>query len=206
LDFDAVGFAVFERLCDLFYAAHAGIPRFVFGQRGRGDFFGRSQFGQFYENMVIDETLLIAFGLLLGLAGAAQFFPDFHRIAAHLGRWQLLSWQFSLQPLYLLGVFLVTLLLSRAFYEFVPQPNKTKWVAALALGLFSAEIFWAESFLPLHYSAQGLILLCLFYFCLILNYYHLFQTLTVKKNPVSFDFSRAGDCRCGLGHPWKILA
>ncbi len=168
-------------------------------------FLAEVNLGNFTENMVINETLLIAFGLLLGLSAAGQFFPDFHQIAVHLGRWHLLNWQFSLQPLYLLGVFFVTLLLSRAFYEFVPQPDKTKWVAALALSLFSAELFWAESFLPLHYSAQGLILLCLFYFCLILNYYHLFQTLTVKKIQFHLVLVALAITIVALATPWKIL-
>lgn len=161
--------------------------------------------GNFAESLVINETLLIAFGLLLGFAAMGQYFPDFHQIALHLGRWHLLNWQFSLQPLYLLGIFLAIFLLSRAFYEFIPQRDKTKWVAATALSLFCAELFWAESFLPLHYSAQGLILLCLFYFCLILNYYHFFQTLTIKKVQFHLMLVALAIVIVVLATPWKIL-
>lgn len=162
--------------------------------------------GNFSENLLVNETLLVGFGLFVGLSAAAQYFPDFQRLSLHLGKWHLLDWQFSLQPLYLLGVFVAALFLARAFYEFIPQGSRTKWVAGLAIGLFCSELFWAESFLPFHYSVLALILFCLFYFCLILNYYYLFHSLTLKKIQFHLLLVGLAIALVILATPWKILA
>lgn len=161
--------------------------------------------GNFAENFLINETLIIAFGFFICLAAFNQYFPYFARVPVFLGKYHVFDWQFSMEPLYLAGVFLSVTALSRAFYESIPQNDKTKWIGAVLLGLFSAELFWVLSFLPLHYSAQAVILFSVFYFCLILNYYHLFHSLSLKK--IQFHLILI-ILACGLvvlATPWKIL-
>lgn len=159
--------------------------------------------GNFAENLLLNETLIIAFGFFVALTGFGQYFPR----VGNLTIWPLLSLKlnFSLQPVYLALVFAASALLSRAFYQFIPQSSATKLVAAIILGLFCSELYWAISFLPLHYSAQAVILLSLFYFCLILNYYYLFHTLTIKKIQFHLILILLA---CGvvvLATPWRII-
>jgi hypothetical protein len=118
--------------------------------------------GNMAENLMLNQTLVIAFGLFFSFFGAYYYTPSF-------------------QPLYLIGVFLGGGLLARVFYESVPQPEKTKLIGAIAIGLFCAELFWVLNFLQFHFSVLSLILFNIFYFCLILNYYHLFHNLNFKK-------------------------
>lgn len=162
--------------------------------------------GNFAENLFINETLIIAFGFFIFLAALNQYFPYSQQFAWHLGKLRVLGWKFSMQPFYLLGTFLAALFLSRSFYEFIPQGEKTKWTAALAMGLFCAELFWALSLLPFHYATQALVLFSVYYFCLILNYFYLFNTLTLKK--IQFHLILI-ILVCGitvLATPWKILS
>lgn len=161
--------------------------------------------GNFSENLMLDETLLVIFGLFLGFTAAEQYFPYLHEVAWHLGNRQIFSIELSLQPLYLAGIFFSSLLLARSFYDFIPQGPKTKWTVSVVLGLFSAELFWALTFLPLHYSALALILFCFFYFCLILNYYNLFQSLTLKKIQFHLLLIVAACGIAVLATPWKII-
>lgn len=162
--------------------------------------------GSFSENLTLNETLLIIFGYFTSFTAWAQYFPGVRQFAVSLGKWHLFDWQFSFEPLYLLGVFFSAMLLTRAFYEFIPQSDKTKWVAAVALGLFSAETFWALGFLPLHYSAQAIVLFCLYYFCLILNYYYLFQILTIKKIQFHLILIVLACALAAIATPWQIIA
>lgn len=142
--------------------------------------------GNLAENLLINETLLIAFGLFFSFAAFYQYTPSFG-------------------TLYVMGVFFSSSLLARCFYEFVPKPNSVKIVASLMLGLFCSQIFWALNFLPLHFSALGLILLNIFYFCLILNYYNFFHILNFKK--VQFHFLLILLCSGAvlLVTPWRII-
>jgi hypothetical protein len=161
--------------------------------------------GRYAETLLLNETLVVIFGFFVSLMAWNQYFPALKVISFTLGKWHLFNWQFSMQPFYLLGVFAATSVISRAFYEFIPQPPKTKWIAAVALGLFCAELFWALSFLPFHYSAQAVILFCLFYFCLILNYYYLFNTLTLKKIQFHLALIVIASGLVVIATPWGVI-
>jgi hypothetical protein len=143
--------------------------------------------GNMSENLMLNQTLIIAFGLFFGLFGAYYYTPSY-------------------QPLYLIGVFLGAGLLARVFYESVPQPDKIKIIGAIAIGLFCAELFWVLNFLQFHFSALSLILFNIFYFCLILNYYHLFHNLNLKK--VKFHLLLIAFCSVlvALATPWAIIS
>ena len=162
--------------------------------------------GEFAENLLINETLAAGFGLFAGLCGAAQYFPDWQSLPVYLWHWHLFDWQFSLQPFYGAVMFAVSLLLARSFFEFVPRPNRDKWVAAILLSLFSSELFWVSGFLPLHFSALALVLLSIFYFMLILTYYHFFHTLTLKKIQYHLALAVAACFIAILLTPWTILS
>ncbi len=161
--------------------------------------------GNFAENILVNETLVISFGFFIALTGYNQDFPLYRDIVFKLGHWQLLNWQFSMEPIYLLGIFVSTLLTTRCFYEFIPQGEKTKWVAATVLALFCCELFWALSFLPPHYSASAFILFCIYYFCLILNYYYLFHSLTLKKIQFHLMLIVLACAIVIVATPWKAI-
>lgn len=141
--------------------------------------------GNMTENLMLNQTLVIAFGLFLSFFGAYYYTPSF-------------------EPVYLIGIFLGVGFLVRAFYESVPQPEKTKLIGAIAIGLFCAELFWVLNFLQFHFSVLSLILFNIFYFCLILNYYHLFHNLNFKK--VQFHLFLVAVCSAlvVLVTPWTI--
>lgn len=114
------------------------------------------------ENILLIETLMAAFGQFFTLAAFYEYAPAYG-------------------VYYVFGVFIATFFLTRVFYESVPQSAKIKMVTALIIGLFSAEVFWALNFLPLHFSPLAFLLFVIFYFCLISNYYYFFRVLTLKK-------------------------
>ena len=149
-------------------------------------FFVEFALGNFAENILINETLIIAFGFFITLTALNQYFP-------------------SLSFICLIGTFVLAALLARSFYEFIPQTPKTKIVASVVLGFFASQLFWALNFLPLHFSALAVILFNLYYFCLILNYYHFFQTLSLKK--LQFHLALILVCSGAVlvATPWKIL-
>lgn len=150
----------------------------------------------FAENILINETLLIAFGFFISLSAFTQYFPNIgSSLPLHL----------SLQIAYTAAAFLAAYLTTRAFYEFTPQPDAIKNASAIAIGLFCSEFFWGLSFLPFHYSVAGLLLFNLFYFSLILNYYHMFQALNFKK--IQFHLALIVLCSgiALLATPWKII-
>jgi hypothetical protein len=159
--------------------------------------------GSFVENMLINQTLITAFGFFVGLAAYSQYFPNF-RLSPVLGKFPPV-WQVSLQPIYVLAVFAVTLLLARSFYEFIPHSARVKMLNSLAIALFCTEAFWALTFLPFHYSALAVLLFNLFYFCLILNYYHLFQILNFKKIQFHLLLILLCSCLVLLITPWKVI-
>lgn len=142
--------------------------------------------GNMSENLTLNQTLIIAFGLFFSFFAAYFYAPSY-------------------EPLYLMGIFLSGGLLARVFYESVPQPEKTKFVGAIAIGLFCAEMFWVLNFLQFHFSVLSLILLNIFYFCLILNYYHQFHNLNFKK--VQFHLLLIVICSllAVLATPWKVI-
>lgn len=142
--------------------------------------------GDTAENLLLYETLIIAFGLFFSLAAFMQYIPGF-------GPW------------YVMAVFAAVFLLSRSFYELVPRQEKTKLIGSVAMGLFSSQMFWALSFLPLHFSALALLLFNFFYFCLTLNYYHLFHVLNFKKMQFHLFLIIACSVVVVLATPWSIL-
>lgn len=143
--------------------------------------------GNFSENVLINETLIIAFGLLLTSTALAQDFPK-------------TLW------LSLISVFASMFLLARAFYEFIPKDNSLKYALSITMAFFITQIFWSLSFLPLHYSASSIILFNLFYLFLVLNYFYLYQTLTFKKMQFHFFLMFISSAAVILITPWKVLS
>lgn len=143
--------------------------------------------GNFAENLLINEILVIAFSLCMSAAAyALLYFPSFEFI-------------------YLLIIFFGIAVITRAFYEFTPLDAKQKLITSLVIALFCTEAFWVMSFLPLHFSAIGLLLFNVFYFCFILNYYFIFNTLNIRKFQFHAVLFAAGSIFILLITPWKIL-
>ncbi|HVY68197.1 MAG TPA: hypothetical protein VHA30_04870 [Patescibacteria group bacterium] len=142
--------------------------------------------GNLAENLLLNETLIVAFGLFESLAAVAQYIPNFGSLC-------------------LAGVFAASGLLARSFYEFLPQPETTKTLGALLIGLFCAEFFWALNFLPWHFSVLGLLLFNFFYLLLILNYYYLFHTLSFKKLQFHLGLMAACTLLVLAATPWGAL-
>ncbi len=142
--------------------------------------------GNYAENLLLNETLMIAFGLFF------SFFAAFHYAPAY-------------ETYYLAGVFVGSALLARTFYEFVPQSGKTKILGSLAIGLFCSELFWVLNFLQFHFSTLAVFLFNLFYFCLIVNYYHLFYHLNFKK--LQFHLFLIAGCSLVvlIFTPWSVI-
>jgi hypothetical protein len=138
------------------------------------------------ENILLNQTLTIAFGLFFSLAAFMQYIPSF-------GPW------------YVMAVFASVFLLTRSFYEQVPRPEKTKLIGAVAMGLFASQMFWALSFLPLHFSVLSLLLFNFFYFCLTMNYYHLFHVLNIKKMQFHLLLIAVCSILVVLSTPWSVL-
>jgi len=157
--------------------------------------------GNFAENLLINETLIISLGLFITFSAFNQYFLKIENF--NLVFFQIKS--LSLQPFYIIGLILSSFLLARSFYEFIPKPNKTKILASLIIALFCVELFWSLSFLPFHYPVLGLILFNIFYFCLIISYYHFFQTLNFKKIQFHLMFIILTSSSVALTTPWKIL-
>jgi hypothetical protein len=114
------------------------------------------------EQLLFNETLLTAFAFCMGVMAAVQYFPRTH-------------------ILYSISVFAAMSILCRTSFQSTPLDERAKWVSAMILALFTTELFWVLSFLPLHFSALGVILFNLFYFCWALYYYYVFNHLTPKK-------------------------
>lgn len=140
----------------------------------------------FAENLWINQTLIIAFSYFTSLFAFGQYYPSYRFFS-------------------LVGVFASTFLISRAFYEFIPQPDKAKVVISAVLGLLVTELFWALNFLPFHFSALAMVLFGLYYFSLIVNYYFFFQILNFKK--IQFHLALVFLCITAaiLATPWEIL-
>lgn len=138
------------------------------------------------ENILLNETLIIAFGLFLTFSAFYQYIPAYSVI-------------------YAIGIFVSSALLARSFYELLPQAGYAKLVGSVTLGLFCTEIFWALNFLPFHFSIQGVLLFNIFYLCLILNYYHQFHNLNLKK--IQFHLLLIAACSAVvlLFTPWNII-
>jgi hypothetical protein len=116
------------------------------------------------ENILFNLVILTAFSFYMAIAAAGgNYFTKAPAI------------------IFISAVCLFTLLLTRSSFELIPVSFRTKWLYSLIISLFITEIFWAISFLPLHFSALGFFLLDVFYFLWTLCYYFLLNNLTVKK-------------------------
>lgn len=121
-----------------------------------------SMVGMMGEQMLFNETLLTAFGFIMALFALAWYFP-------------------ISSILYLGLVFILMTLLARASFASTPASNDVQLIGSIVIGLITAQVFWALSFLPLHFSALALILFAIFYFVWALYYYELFKHLTLRK-------------------------
>jgi hypothetical protein len=142
--------------------------------------------GNFAENIALNETLAVAFGIFFSFFGAYWYAANY-------------------EPLYLVGIFLGSALLTRSFYEFIPQPNTTKIIGAVAIGLFCSELYWALNFLHFHFSVLSLLLFNIFYLCLILNYYYLFHILSFKKIQFHLFLIAACNIVVFISTPWNVI-
>jgi hypothetical protein len=125
-------------------------------------FFFESLVGNTGQQLGWNEFLLTLAALMLTLFGFSYYF-------------QLPG------VLYLLIVFASVAVLVRSSLDLVPHDPRVKWVASLALGLFATELFWATSFLPLHYSALAIFTFNVLYVLWIIYYHYLYRTLTNKQ-------------------------
>lgn len=142
--------------------------------------------GSAAENILLNETLLIAFGLFFTFFAAYYYAPSY-------------------QILYLTGIFLSGTLLTRSFYEFTPKTKETKMVSSIILGLFCCQLYWSLNFLHFYYSALAVFLFDIFYFLLILNYYNFFHILNYKKVQFHLFLILACSVVVLLSTPWKII-
>ncbi len=155
----------------LFLLAWFGLFFMIPSGLGRGLFlltslpiitFFESLVGNNGQQLGWNEFLLTMIALLLSLFGFSYYFmiPG---------------------VIYLALVFTSVVVVVRASFELVPHESLVKWVAALALGLFTTELFWAVSFLPLHYSVLAVFVFNALYVLWIIYYHYLYKTLSRKQ-------------------------
>jgi hypothetical protein len=140
--------------------------------------------GNFSENVVLNETLVTVFGFMLAMFAVREYFASRLMIAV-------------------VGTFLLIFLSTRALYESIPKSERIKLVSAGSIALFCSQIFWAMSLLPYHYSALAILLLNVFYFCAVLNYYAFFHVLNAKKIYFHVSFLVACSAIILLFTPWN---
>jgi hypothetical protein len=150
-------------------------------------YFFESLLGNPGEQLLFNEVLLTSGTVIMAIVGLSQYF---------------------LLPgvVYLSAMFVSIALITRASYEFVPHTEYVKWLCSLLIGLFITQVFWASSFLPLHYSALAIIMFNAFYLTWALFYYFLYHHLTPKK--IQFHLILAGvfTVVIFLSTPWSILS
>jgi hypothetical protein len=139
------------------------------------------------QQLLMNETLITAFAIFMSVT---QFSHTFATVP---------------QVVYLGICFAATLLLVRASYEAVPRPGPARWYSAAILALLTTELFWALSFLPLHFSALGLMMFNIFYFCWVLYYYALYDHLNVKQVQYHLALGIIFTAVILAVTPWKIL-
>jgi hypothetical protein len=106
--------------------------------------------------------------------------------------------------LYLLLVFASVAVVVRSSLELVPHENIVKWIASLALGLFATELFWAVSFLPLHYTALAVFTFNILYVLWIIYYHYLYKTLTRKQVQFHLILALVLAIVMFISTPWSI--
>jgi hypothetical protein len=138
------------------------------------------------EQLLFNETLLSAFAGLMTVTALSHYYA-------------------LPSTLYLFAAFVFMLLLIRASFESMPQSKQVKWTSAVCLALALAEVFWAASFLPLHYSALGLLAFNVFYCTWTLCYYFLYNHLTAKKIQFHVILALLFTAVVAAVTPWRIL-
>ncbi len=148
-------------------------------------FFFESLAGNTGQQLGWNEFLLTSAALLLTIFGSSYYF---------------------LLPgvLYLFIVFVSVSVLVRSSFELVPDPPLIKWIASLSLGLFVTELFWAVSFLPLHYSALAIFTFNLLYVLWIIYYHYLYKTLTRKQVQFHLVLALTLALIMFISTPWSI--
>jgi hypothetical protein len=126
-------------------------------------YFFESLVGNTGQQFSWNEFLLTLAALILSLFGLSYYYKDLPGLS------------------FLIATFLSVAFVVRSSFELVPHSNAVKWVASLAIGLFATELFWAISFLPLHYSALAIFVFNILYVLWIIYYHYLYRTLTRKQ-------------------------
>lgn len=108
--------------------------------------------------------------------------------------------------LYLLATFISVTMVVRSSFELVPDDPAVKWVASLSLGLFATELFWAISFLPLHYTALAIFAFNALYVLWIIYYHYLYKTLTRKQVQFHLVLALVLAAVMLVSTPWSIQA
>lgn len=139
------------------------------------------------QQFLLNETLISAFAIFMALTSFSHTFVTLPFVV------------------YLAICFSATLLLIRASYEAVPRPGPARWYSAAILALLTTEMFWVLSFLPLHFSALGLILFNVFYFCWVLYYYALYDHLNLKQVQYHIVLGIIFTALILVVTPWRIL-
>lgn len=139
------------------------------------------------EQLLFNELVVSAFGLFLLFTALAEYFPN-------------------LGSSYVGVCFVMTALLCRATYELTPSTQRVKWLGSIIIALGVAEIFWALSFLPFHYSVLGFIMFVLFYAFWSLYYYYQFNYLTWRKIQFHIGLSALFIIIVLLTTPWGIIS
>jgi len=138
------------------------------------------------EQLVFNETLIISFAGFMTLTALSHYY---------------------LIPgtAYLAAVFVWTAAVARSSYELTPVSSRAKWINSICLAFVMAELFWACSFLPLHYSALGLLMFNTFYCAWTLCYHFLYNHLTAKKIQYHVVLSLLFTALILAVTPWRIL-
>lgn len=106
---------------------------------------------------------------------------------------------------YLSLLFVGIAALVRTSMETVPHSSNIKWLAALVLALFSAELFWVLQFLPLHFSVLAVINFNILYLLWAIYYHYLYQTLTARQIQFNILLAIGLSIVVLLSSPWSIL-
>jgi hypothetical protein len=142
--------------------------------------------GNFSENIQLSEALLTVFSVFVSVCAYNQYFPPY-------------------QFLYIAVLFFAAFIVTRSFFESIPQPEAVKRLHSVGIALFVTEVYWALTFLPFHYSAIALILFNLYYFMIALDYYHFFNILNAQKLKFHFILLACFTFAIFIATPWKII-
>lgn len=156
--------------------------------------------------LLVSLPIITFFESLIGNTGQQLGWNEFLlTIAALLISLFGFSYYFMLPGvIYLLFVFLSVAIVVRSSLELVPHDPMVKWVAALALGLFTTELFWSISFLPLHFTALAVFTFNVLYVLWIIYYHYLYKTLTRTQIQFHLILALILAIVMFLSTPWSI--